>query len=86
MTHTTAAVTLADMISRAAYSAVGAVETAIRHVGTAYASTRVLERLAKLDDSRLADIGLSRDDLTHDRLAAAAERRDLAAATVGGRA
>jgi len=79
-------VTFFDMVATAAYRMVGAVETALRRYSARISAMRALDQLQRLDDHHLADMGIGRGDLTVEGLAAAAERREQAIATMANRA
>jgi len=83
---TAAEVTVFDMISTAAYRMVAAIEAAVRRYNEHASTMRALDRLQRLDDRHLADMGISREDLTVEGLAEAAARREHAIVTMGNRA
>jgi len=79
-------VTFFDMVATAAYRMVGAVETALQRYSARIGTMRALDRLQRLDDRHLADMGISREDLTLEGLAEAAARRERAIVATGHRA
>jgi len=76
----------AEMISRGAHTVVGWAERVYRRWNEHRKMMKALDCLCRLDDQHLADIGLSRDDLTVEGLATAAAKRNQAHATMGHRA
>jgi len=79
-------VTLFDLVATAAYRMVGVVEAALQRYSAHRNTMQALDALDRLDDRHLADIGISRADLTVEGLAAAAAKRELSIATMGNRA
>jgi len=82
----TSEVTLFDMVATAAYCTVTVVETAWRRYSAHRKTIRALDTLERLDDRHLADMGISREDLTIEGLAEAAAKREQAIASMGNRA
>ena len=76
-------VTYADMVARAAYRAVMRVAEACEAWDRHRRTRQALDRLERLDDRHLADIGLSRQALTAHGLAMAAAERARVQAAMG---
>jgi len=79
-------VTFFDMVATAAYRMVGSVETVLHRYSARIGTMRALDRLQQLDDRHLADMGISREDLTVEGLTEAAARREQAIVAMGHRA
>ncbi len=79
-------VTFFDMVATAAYRMVGVVETALQRYSTRVSTMWALDRLQQLDDRHLADMGISREDLTVEGLVEAAARRERVIAAMRHRA
>lgn len=76
-------VSYADMVARSAYRAVAWVVDTYRDWIDHRRTLKALDSLEKLDDRHLADLGLTRQDLTISGLALAAAKRNRAHATMG---
>lgn len=84
-TARTAELSHAEMVARGAYRVIAWLDRAGRAWAAHRRRMRDLDHLCQLDDRHLADIGLSRSDLTCEGLADAARRRTSAAGRIGGR-
>lgn len=69
-----------DLFARGTYSVVKWIDGVWHAAAAAHRQRRDLKYLSTLDDYHLADIGLTRSDLTSDGLAEAARQRDAAVA------
>lgn len=76
-------VSYADMVARGAYRAVVWVVNTYRDWIDHRRAMKALDTLEKLDDRQLADLGITRQDLTVADLALAAAKRNRAHATMG---
>ena len=73
-----AEVSYREMVARATYAVVHRIADAHRAWARRRAAVKALNYLSTLDDRHLADIGLSRSELTIAGLRLAAEKRDSA--------